>query len=255
MKPNPFQFTTALAAAAALSLGACKDGSKDGGADSGSGGDGGSGGSAPASESVSDQLVGVWAPNVEKMLEAAKAEMPADQFQAAEPMMKMMAEMMTLEIGKGTATMHSPEGPEEGTYTLADVDESAGTFSITVSKEGEEDMTGTGEIAGDTLSMTMDGDSLIMDRIDAATLQARIEKAKNFDPSSLFQGLGESLEGALNEGGASLEDALNEAAAGLQGALDDAAAEAGTTAPDITIPNIDIPDVDIPDAPTPTEEP
>ncbi len=141
---------------------------------------------------VADDILGYWAPNKDKLVEMMKKEM-AKNGQAdpaaiamATNMASTMAEMLTLHLEEGTGTMHTPEGPDASGYRLSEVDEGARTFTITLQKEGDPDKTGTGKIEGDVLTMTIDGQTMAMDRVDEEAFEARKKKAAEFDPAKLF---------------------------------------------------------------------
>ena len=118
------------------------------------------------------------------------------------PMIEMMAEMMAIKIGDGTMSMLSPEGEENSTFKLLETDDATGKFKILVTKEdGEEEEETPGHIKGDTLTITDDGKSIVMNRIGEEEFSKRQKKIKDFDPTKLFQGLvPEGLEEELSEG-------------------------------------------------------
>lgn len=92
----------------------------------------------------SDSIVGKWGLNVEKALE----EVPEDQRAMAEGMITAMAESMVFEFkSDGTVTVMG----ETATYEI-------NGNKITMSKDGEDDMTGTWSISGDNLTLTPDGE-------------------------------------------------------------------------------------------------
>ena len=115
------------------------------------------------------------------------------------PMIEMMAEMMAIKIGDGSMSMLSPDGEEKSTFKLLETDDATGKFKILVTKEdGEEEEETPGHIKGDTLTITDEGKTIVMTRIDEEEFTKRQKKIKDFDPTKLLQGL-QGLEG-LEEG-------------------------------------------------------
>ena len=132
----------------------------------------------------------------DSMIEAMKAEAGKEAGENLDqaaialmlPMIEMMAEMMAIKIGDGTMSMLSPEGEENSTFKLLETNDATGKFKILVTKEdGEEEEETPGHIKGDTLTITDDGKSIVMNRIDEEEFNKRQEKINDFDPTKLFQ--------------------------------------------------------------------
>ena len=117
------------------------------------------------------------------------------------PMIEMMADMMAIQIGEGTMSMLSPEGEEKSTFKLLESDEATGDFKILVTKDGEDEEETPGNIKGNKMTITDEGKSIVMTRINEAEFTKRQKKIKGFDPSKLLQGLvPQGLEEGLPEG-------------------------------------------------------
>ncbi len=165
---------------------------------------------AAAGGPISKQVQGYWVMDKDSMIEAMKAEAGKEAGENLDqaaialmlPMIEMMAEMMAIKIGDGTMSMLSPEGEEKSSFKLLETDDATGKFKILVTKEdGEEEEETPGHIKGDTLTITDDGKSIVMNRIDEEEFNKRQKKIKDFDPTKLFQGLvPEGLEEGLSEG-------------------------------------------------------
>ena len=173
---------------------------------------------APANESaatdggpISKQVQGYWVMDKDSMIAAMKADAAKEEGENLDqaalalmlPMIEMMAEMMAIKIGDGSMSMLSPDGEEKSTFKLLEADDATGKFKILVTKDdGEEEEETPGHIKGDTLTITDEGKTIVMTRIDEEEFTKRQKKIKDFDPTKLLQGLQglEGLEEGLSEG-------------------------------------------------------
>ena len=165
---------------------------------------------AAAGGPVSKQVQGYWVMDKDSMIEAMKAEAAKEAGENLDqaaialilPMFEMMAEMVVIKIGDGTMSQLSPEGEENSTFKFLETDDANGKFKIIETKEnGEEEKEVPGHIKGDTLTITDDGTSYVMNRIDEEEFNKRQKKIKDLDPTKLLQGLiPEGLEEELSKG-------------------------------------------------------
>ncbi|MCH2061490.1 MAG: hypothetical protein MK183_12775 [Verrucomicrobiales bacterium] len=165
---------------------------------------------AAAGGPVSKQVQGYWVMDKDSMIEAMKADAAKEAGENLDqaaialilPMFEMMAEMVVIKIGDGTMSQLSPEGEENSTFKFLETDDANGKFKIIETKEnGEEEKEVPGHIKGDTLTITDDGTSYVMNRIDEEEFNKRQKKIKDLDPTKLLQGLiPEGLEEELSKG-------------------------------------------------------
>ncbi len=179
---------TAAIATVALSFASCKkkegETTGNGGGDKPKPGETGKG-STGGTKSVAELLNGYWAPNKEGTLalmkeEAAKSgeEVDAAAMAFAAQMIEMMADSMVAQFDNGKATMHGPEGAEDGSYKIASSDDATGEFSIDMVDPDGESTKITGKIEGDKMTAVSDGMSMVMDRIGKDAFAKRIEAIK-----------------------------------------------------------------------------
>jgi hypothetical protein len=148
---------------------------------------------APSAKSVADQIKGYWAPDMDGMLAQMKAEMEkagevdAAALAFATQMLTMMADKMVIEIGTGKVTILSPDGPEEESFKIVSSDPASGDFVLSSTDSEGNTQSGTGNIKGDTLKMSMEeeGETMVMNRIDSAEHAKRKAAIENFKAPGL----------------------------------------------------------------------
>ena len=199
-----------LAAATAITLGACKKApsTSEGGTDGEK-----PAAKEPAKKTLAEQVIGKWGVDKAATIKALEGATDLDPAMAAmaKPMIEKVAGMIALEVTKDSSSFHGPGEVKNGPYTMSDVDEAAGTFTLAFDNEEKKV-----SLDGDTMTALGEGEPpMVLTRIDDADFKARTEAAAAFNPASLFEGVG----GGIEELGAELENAIKGA---VEGALEDA---------------------------------
>ena len=143
---------------------------------------------------AADKLIGYWAISKDKMLEIAKKEAEANggtlegpEAAMAIKMVEMMAGSVVLQFSVGgKAIAHTPGGVEEAEYKVGATDAASGEFELTIDPPDEDPKTGKAKFDGDMLEMTVDDDTMFLERISEEEFEKRKSKIKDFDPSSLI---------------------------------------------------------------------
>jgi len=149
--------------------------------------------------SVSKLLNGYWAPNFEGMIAAMKAEAAKSGEELPEfalQMVEIMVGKMVLHMDNGKATMLTPDGSEPGTYKVISSNDATGAFVFALDTGDGTPKTATGKVEGDKLTMTVDDQTLVMDRIDKAEYAKRQAAIESPDSQDALKGM---IEGALKE--------------------------------------------------------
>lgn len=129
----------------------------------------------PASVELEDEMIGYWAPDVDatkKTLDETMKDKP-DELAAAKALVEPILSSMALQIpAKGRIVMYFMGVPQPSTYTVLSVDSKARTLGVEMTENGN-GQRGEITIDDDQMTLSKDGETLILDRIDEATFKKR----------------------------------------------------------------------------------
>ncbi|MEM0895721.1 MAG: hypothetical protein AAGJ79_02460 [Verrucomicrobiota bacterium] len=164
---------------------------------------------APTGGAIAKQVQGHWAVDETVMLNMMKEQMAAEAGGGQlDPAMEQMATQMVQNIAKGlmlvlrddgTGTMNTPGGPEEATYKISNANKATGEFMIEVDPDDDDPSAGQGQISGDKMTFTIDGQPLAFYRISADDYVKR-QAESGQAMQDLMRGVQEQLQRALPEG-------------------------------------------------------
>ena len=120
------------------------------------------------------RLFGFWAPDVDAIVAKRTQQPHLPPLQNPE-----MFDLLTFELKKGEILIHGPRRTTRLTYTVTFADKSTNTLLLDTREEGaEQAVSSTLFIDGDRLTMDEAKGTTIVDRIDEAAFQKRMEEAR-----------------------------------------------------------------------------
>lgn len=133
-----------------------------------------------AGGSLEEKMLGYWAPDAKQMLELIKKEIGEDPNAAAMiPMIQGMLASMAIEVKKGEVNMHAMGELQKSTYKITKEDKETKKLTMMVTEgEGDAEEEGTATIDGNKLTLSKDGDDIILNRIDKAEFDKRMAAAE-----------------------------------------------------------------------------
>ena len=132
--------------------------------------------SAKGGSKVEKALNGAWAPEKEGMLAMLKRKASSEAELAK---MRAESDKIIIEYKDGKTVSHSPGKAKESTYEILSSNDATGEIVLNLNPKGLEKA--KGKIDGDTMRMTIDGDTLMMNRLTAGEFEARKNAIEAFD--------------------------------------------------------------------------
>ena len=123
------------------------------------------------------KMIGYWAPNPEAMMEEIKKQLGDDPNAAAAlPLIQAMMANMAIEVKKGEVIIHAMGEKQVATYTITKEDAATKTITMKV-KDDEGESEGTAKIDGDKLTLSKEGENILLNRIKKEDFEKRKKAA------------------------------------------------------------------------------
>lgn len=136
---------------------------------------------------LEEKMVGYWAPDAAAMTKKFKEQLGEDPNAAALiPFIEAMMANMTVQVKKGSVIIHAMGEEQTATFTVTKSDEATKTLTMKV-KDDDGESEGTAKIDGDKLTLSKDGEDILLNRIQKEEFEKR--KAAAQLPPALPPGL------------------------------------------------------------------